>query len=80
MAWKNFILSLGVRGLHGGGGVFADLAGDMGGPLSQGQGSLSPKTAHCLPHPRQECWGVPCLSGAPTEKTMACAFTKPGVP
>lgn len=35
--------------------VFADLLGDMGGPLSQDQGSPSLKTAWCPPHPRQKC-------------------------
>lgn len=30
--------------------------------------------------PRQKCWGVPCLPGAPVEETMPCAPPKPCVP
>lgn len=74
VAWKNFILSLGVRGLHGGGWVFADLAGDIGGPLSQGWGSLSPKTSlSASPPPEMLGYSLP-TRGSHGENNGLCPY------
>lgn len=48
--------------------VFADLPGDMGGPLSQDQGSPSLKTAWCPPHPARNAGAFPAYQGLPWRK------------
>lgn len=75
VACRTFTLSLGIRGLCGGGSVGNIPLGPWVFPC--------PKTAWCPPHPCWKFWALPAypeLPGRPGEEIVLCDLPKPCVP